>query len=62
MVAHLTDVLLATATACLFYRAVALFRPDRALAASILFMLMPGFAYSAAWVAAGFDIQYTFWG
>jgi hypothetical protein len=62
MAAHLTDVLLATATACLLYRAVALFRPDRALAAAILFMLMPGFAYSAAWVAAGFDILYTFLG
>jgi hypothetical protein len=60
--AHLTDVLLSIATACLVYRAVALFRPDRAVAAAILFMLMPGFAYSAAWVAAGFDIQYTFWG
>jgi hypothetical protein len=60
--AHLTDVLLAVATACLLYRAVALFRPDRAFAAAILFMLMPGFAYSAAWVAAGFDIQFTFWG
>ena len=60
--AHFSDVLLAAATACLIYRAVALFRPDRALAAAILFMLMPGFAYSAAWVAAGFDIQFTFWG
>jgi len=60
--AHLTDVLLSTATACLLYLAVALFRPDRALAAAILFMLMPGFAYSAGWVAAGFDIQFTFWG
>jgi hypothetical protein len=60
--AHLTDVLLSIATACLLYRAVALFRPDRALAAAILFMLMPGFAYSAGWVAAGFDIQFTFWG
>lgn len=60
--AHLADVLLGVATACLIYRAVALFRPDRALAAAILFMLMPGFAYSAAWVAAGFDIQYTFLG
>jgi hypothetical protein len=60
--AHLAQVLLAVATACLVYRAVALFRPDRALAAAILFMLMPGFAYSAAWVAAGFDIQYAFWG
>jgi hypothetical protein len=60
--AHLTDVLLGAATACLLYRAVALFRPDRALAAAILFMLMPGFAYSAAWVAAGFDIQFTFLG
>jgi hypothetical protein len=59
---HLTDVLLGTATACLLYRAVALFRPDRALAAAILFTLMPGFAYSAGWVAAGFDIQFTFWG
>ncbi len=60
--AHLTDVLLAVATACLIYRAVGLFRPDRALAAAILFMLMPGFAYSAAWVAAGFDVQFVFWG
>ena len=60
--AHLADVLLGVATACLIYRAVALFRPDRALAAAILFMLMPGFAYSAAWVAAGFDLQYTFLG
>ena len=60
--AHLTDVLLAAATACLIYRAVGLFRPDRALAAAILFMLMPGFAYSAAWVAAGFDVQFVFWG
>src|SRR6185437_3557806 len=60
--AHLSDVLLGVATACLIYRAVALFRPDRALAAAILFMLMPGFAYSAAWVAAGFDLQYTFLG
>ena len=60
--AHLTDVLLAAATACLIYRAVGLFRPDRALTAAILFMLMPGFAYSAAWVAAGFDIQFVFWG
>jgi Dolichyl-phosphate-mannose-protein mannosyltransferase len=60
--AHLTDVLLGVATACLIYRAVALFRPDRAIAAAILFMLMPGFAYSAAWVAAGFDVQYTFLG
>ena len=23
---------------------------------------MPGFAYSAGWVAAGFDVQFTFWG
>ena len=60
--AHLADVLLAIATACLLYHAVALFRPDRALVAAILFMLMPGFAYSAGWVAAGFDIQYTFLG
>ena len=60
--AHLTEVLLSIATACLLYRAVALFRPDRALAAAILFMLMPGFAYSSAWVAAGFDVQFTFWG
>jgi hypothetical protein len=60
--AHLTDVLLSIATACLLYLAVALFRPDRALPAAILFMLMPGFAYSAGWVAAGFDIQFTFWG
>jgi hypothetical protein len=60
--AHLTDVLQATATACLLYRTVALFRSDRALAAAILFMLMPGFAYAAGWVAAGFDIQFTFWG
>jgi Dolichyl-phosphate-mannose-protein mannosyltransferase len=60
--AHLVNVLLATATACLLYHAVALFRPDRALAAAILFLLMPGFAYSAAWVAAGFDLQFTFLG
>ncbi len=60
--AHFTDVLLAVATACLVYRTVALFRPDRALAAAILLMLMPGFAFSAAWVAAGFDIQFAFWG
>ena len=62
MAAHLADVLLAVATACLVYRVVALFRPDRAFAAAILFMLMPGFAYSAGWVAAGFDLQYTFLG
>ena len=55
-------VLLGVATACLIYRAVALFRPVRALAAAISFLLMPGFAFSAAWVAAGFDIQFTFWG
>jgi hypothetical protein len=60
--AHLAEVLLSIATACLIYRAVGLFRPDRALAAAILFMLMPGFAYSAGWVAAGFDVQFTFWG
>lgn len=60
--AHLTDVLLAIATACLIYRTVALFRPERALAAAILFMLMPGFAYGVGWVAAGFDVQYTLWG
>jgi hypothetical protein len=60
--AHLTEVLLSIATACLLYRAVALFRPGRALAAAILFMLMPGFAYSSAWVAAGFDLQFTFLG
>jgi hypothetical protein len=60
--AHLTEVLLSIATACLLYRAVALFRPDRALAAAILFMLMPGFAYSSAWVAAGFDVQFTLLG
>src|SRR5271165_1128805 len=60
--AHLTEVLISIATACLLHRAVALFRPDRALAAAILFMLTPGFAYSVGWIAAGFDVQFTFWG
>ena len=60
--AHFSDVLLSIATACLVYKAVSLFRPDRALAAAILFMLMPGFAYSVGWVAAGFDLLFTFWG
>ncbi|HET7879519.1 MAG TPA: hypothetical protein VFL55_01455 [Acetobacteraceae bacterium] len=60
--AHLTEVMMCIASACLLYKAVALFRPDRALAAAILFMLMPGFAYAAGWVAAGFDAQFTFLG
>lgn len=62
LAAHLAHVLIAVATACLVYAAVALFRPDRALAAAILFMLTPGFAYAAGWIAAGFDLQYTAFG
>lgn len=60
--AHGLEALLAIATACLLYGVVRLFRPDRAFAAAILFMLMPGFAYSVGWIAAGFDVEYTFFG
>ena len=62
MGAHLAEVLLCIATAVLLYLATRLFEPGRALAVAILFMLMPGYAYCAGWIAAGFDVQYTFCG
>lgn len=60
--AHLAEVFLSVVTACLLYGAVSLFRPERALAAALLFIAMPGFAFSAGWVAAGFDVLFTFFG
>lgn len=59
---HLAEVVLSVATACLIYKLVSLYSPERALAASFLFMLTPGFAFSAGWIAAGFDILYTLFG
>lgn len=60
--AHFIESLIAIATACILYQIVRAFRPERALAAAILFMVMPGFAFDVGWVAAGFDVQFTFWG
>jgi hypothetical protein len=60
--AHFVETTIGIASACFLYRAVSLFRPDRALASAILFMAMPGFAFDVGWVGAGFDVQFTFWG
>jgi Dolichyl-phosphate-mannose-protein mannosyltransferase len=60
--AHLTEVLLCVVTACLLYLTVAQFKPDRAFASAIIFMLTPSFAYSAGWIAAEYDVQFTLLG
>jgi hypothetical protein len=57
---HAALVFLQALNCCLLYLLVRCFRPDRAFAAAILFAVMPGTAYAAGWIAAFFDLQFTF--
>jgi hypothetical protein len=57
---HAALVLLQSLSCCLLFFLVRLFRPDRAFAAALLFAVMPGTAYAAGWIAAFFDLQFTF--
>ncbi len=57
---HAALVLLQSLNCCLLYCLVRCFRPDRAMAAALLFAVMPGTAYAAGWIAAAFDLQFTF--
>ncbi|MGO9306542.1 MAG: glycosyltransferase family 39 protein [Candidatus Korobacteraceae bacterium] len=57
---HAALVFLQSLNCCLLYLLVRAFRPDRALAAAILFAIMPGTAFAAGWIAAFFDLQFTF--
>jgi len=57
---HAALVLLQSLNCCLLYGLVCCFRPDRAFAAALLFAAMPGAAFAAGWIAAGFDMEFTF--
>lgn len=59
---HAALVALTALSCCILYLLVSRFQPDRALAAALLFAVMPGTAYSTGWIAAFFDVQYTFFG
>jgi len=59
---HAAMVLLQAVNCCLLYGLVSRFRPDRALAAAVLFAVMPATAFVAGWIAAGFDLLFTLFG
>jgi hypothetical protein len=57
---HAALVLLQSLICCVLYSLVRRWRPDRALAATLLVAVMPGTAFAAGWIAAFFDLEFTF--
>ena len=57
---HAALVFVQSLSCCALYLLVRDFRPDRAFAAALLFAAMPGTAFAAGWIAAFFDVLFTF--
>jgi hypothetical protein len=57
---HAALVFLQSLNCGLLYWLVRDWHPQRALAAALLFAVMPGTAFAAGWIAAFFDLEFTF--
>lgn len=59
---HAVLVLFQGANSCLLYLLMLQLYPRRALAAALLFAVMPATSFAAAWIAAEFDVLYVLFG